>query len=603
MRMLHRAGALLLLCILAGLGMSQAQTTNTRLELARASTDGRLVLHLMVPRGQTIDSATLRSGVNTISLEADPLPLPLTRWVVLDASSSMVNLQPAIQSALTRFLTNREGRSGIITYDSAVRVLRPTTRQADIDDFLTDYNATANEPGCLADALERIVMTERDVNRAWRILLITGPLSRQTICTERRLPTLPAPIDIIVVSDQVDDALADLVERSGGSIMTGNLRTIEARINEVNTLWSQPSFALNGRIEGSPGERDTLEVVLANGLTEQTPLRFTIQAAPQASPQATSPNLATIPPRPTDTPAPTQTEPPPTAQPSATPTEQGEAAIIAPPLDPAPTTAAPASGPAPGAPDSSNLIILGLGAVALVLLLLGFVLWRRRPQPDPEPGHHSGNFYQSISSPGTATPKGLVVPGQPVGPPRKGNFGETIMEKLVGPGAAPVSTRRLDKEDPAATPALNGGVLAEQDEALLTQVLTDSQFRRMMNDDQASEEVVAWLRLDGGSQRDFALKRTGALLGRGVDCEIIVRDDPAISRQHARLSVNSAGMVMLTRLSLTNPIIVGGVYVVNDHILQPNDVIHLSDRTRLIFIARQPDTGDDGAFIDDETLL
>jgi pSer/pThr/pTyr-binding forkhead associated (FHA) protein len=79
------------------------------------------------------------------------------------------------------------------------------------------------------------------------------------------------------------------------------------------------------------------------------------------------------------------------------------------------------------------------------------------------------------------------------------------------------------------------------------------------------------------------------LVGRSTDCDIQITGDPAISRHHARLEVAEDDSITISRLSATNPVIIGGVQVGNHHPLRPNDVIHLSDATRLIYIEK-PDS-------------
>ncbi|MDQ7036070.1 MAG: hypothetical protein Q9P01_14910 [Anaerolineae bacterium] len=84
-----------------------AQIRSTRVELA--TLDGSDVLfHMRVLRGQTIETAELTQGGTTVTLEASPVPLANTQWIVLDASEEMVNLQTTVQSAVQRFLRNNE---------------------------------------------------------------------------------------------------------------------------------------------------------------------------------------------------------------------------------------------------------------------------------------------------------------------------------------------------------------------------------------------------------------------------------------------------------------------------------------------------------------
>ncbi|MEO1166695.1 MAG: FHA domain-containing protein [Chloroflexota bacterium] len=95
--------------------------------------------------------------------------------------------------------------------------------------------------------------------------------------------------------------------------------------------------------------------------------------------------------------------------------------------------------------------------------------------------------------------------------------------------------------------------------------------------------------------RDQPLTMRGAVIGRSQECDIQITDDRAISRKHARLDVQADRQVTISRLSATNKVVVGGVQVGNKHVLKPNDVIHLTDTTRMVFIAKESEEAQDSA--------
>lgn len=627
-----------------------AQTGSARLEFASVDSDGNVILHVMVPRGQTIEQASLQIEGETIALETGEQPLPATRWLVVDASDSLLNLQPAVQSALQRFLRNTEGLTGLIFYDSSVMVLQPTDSQDEIDTFLAQYNATANQPGCLADALNTITTNQRDLDRSLRIMLITGQLSQSARCAQQDLSavSLSAPLDVVAISDTVSDDLRDLTARSGGSVVTASLRTVEARINEVRTLWSQPTYALFGTIEaGQPSALDQLTITLASGVEEQLDVRLQQLVEPTPTPQPTAIILPTIPPRPTDTPFPTPELPTATAtglEPPATSTDvtqaaeatddiqvaviathittatQDSAAIVAPiatdlPLEPSEIPVAPT--PAPDADNSGNnstqVIVIGAIVVLAVALVVAGVVMLQRQNVTPEDAATlppSGNFYETLDRSNDDAPTqaprqtGQRVQ-QPVTPvdrksgDRQGMEAAQDREEMTE--FAPDEYNVYDEYDeyddydddaetmagPQDSIANRHAALSDDDELLITKILSDEQFLKMMQgDDDDGDDVVAWLRLDGETSSDYALTKRGAVIGRSQECDIIILNDSATSRKHARLDVEADGQVTITRLSATNPVVVGGVLVRNKHPLKPNDVIHLSDKTRLIFITQ-----------------
>lgn len=122
-----------------------AQIRSTRIELVSVTFDGEVLLHVRTPRGQTIESAQLQQGENIVILEAEPVQLPVTQWVILDASDEMVNLQSVVQSNVQRFLQNTEHDTGLIFYNSDLNILRPSNRPEQIEDFLSNYIATAGK--------------------------------------------------------------------------------------------------------------------------------------------------------------------------------------------------------------------------------------------------------------------------------------------------------------------------------------------------------------------------------------------------------------------------------------------------------------------------
>lgn len=173
------------------------------------------------------------------------------------------------------------------------------------------------------------------------------------------------------------------------------------------------------------------------------------------------------------------------------------------------------------------------------------------------------------------------------------DIGETrIAPEAAGLGT-PTQAAKLDD-----TYMEESAEFGDEDELLVTQVLTDERFKQMVQQSKSNEEIVGWMRLSTegeAASEDFPLTAKGAVIGRSLDCDIRVKEDRAISRQHARLDVRPNGQVTISRLSAVNPVVVGGVQVSNRHPLKPNDVIHLSDRTRLIYVAKDID------FVEDTT--
>jgi len=548
--------ALLLLSIAAGSQTHAQIPPSTRVEFASLLPEGGTVLHVRVLRGQTIETAELEIEGQKLPLDAAPVPLPLTQWILLDASDGMLNFQPAVLAAVQRFLSGSGDRTGMIIYDSRVRVLQPTESESQINDFLAAYTATAEQPGCLGDALSVLNDMQRATERSWRILLITADLSRQTTCARQDLPTLPAPIDIVSIADGENEALTDLIERSGGNRFNANLRTIEARVNEVRALWGQPSYAVRHETLNSVPQRALLHVTLANGLEESVPVRFMTYNLPQ----------------------------PETAQVTAAPTITLDI-LPARPVEPVAAEANAAG----GSDNIALLLIFGTILFVIGVVILALALSRARQALPaqavvPATVDHSTSFYNALDQSAVADNPQENTRVRERAVLNDDDLGMTqIAQPEGGEDDAPhTATVKIDDDYD------DYDDYDEDDELLITRVLSDDQFQRMVEQSQQDQAVVAWLRVESRDiMTDFQLTQRGALIGRGMGCDIQVKGDSAISRQHLRIDVQDDGQVTISRLSATNPVLVNGQQVSNRHLLRPNDVIHLSDRTRIIFVGNQ----------------
>lgn len=550
--------------VLLFVSSATAQLESTRVELVAQTFSDDALFHVRVLRGQTIESAELTQGDKTLTLETEPVPLPITQWIVIDASEEMVNLQAAVLQGVQRFLRNDTNQNGLITFNSRVNVLRPTDRVSQIDNFLADYTATADEPACIESALEQINEVERNLDRTWRILVITAAdFSQESRCSNTTMPTLPAPVDIIAVTDEIPQKLNDLVNTSGGNILTANLRTVEARVNEVRTQWGQPSYALRAPLpdDWDSGDPMQLTVTLSNGTEETTEVMFreyNIPLPPEPTVVPTDIVLETIPTR--------------AVEPTVATDDTSENIVI-------PETSDNDTS------DSGNvafLLIIGavLFIVGAVVLALAMSRVRRAPytQATSTP---SQNFYESLADEDDGILATKVRERNLV---EDRDIGSTQISDNIAPA--------LDADEPDTRTFIQEDA---EDELIITQVLSDQRFQSMMRQSDDDTEIVAFLRLEGMAEGDFALYKRGALIGRSQDCDIQITGDRAISRQHAKLEVQDNGLVTISRLSATNPVVVGGINVANRHPLKSNDVIHLTDMTRLIFIANVDEEFDEEA--------
>jgi hypothetical protein len=491
---------------------------------------------------------------------------------------------------------------GIIIYDQAVQVWQPTSQMSEISAILSQYNATADAPGCVGDALAALRQAGRSTDEAVRVLLVAGPLSRQGLCAAPVIQSVYAPLDSIIVADAPDDEYLDLAERSAGTTRRANLLTIEARLNEVKTLWSNPVYALRGTLPNAIEERGQVTLTLSQGDTLTRPVTLVALAAPEET-SAAGPVIQRIP---TATPAPTV---PGAAAPPATIAPVTSVAVNAAPGVVEATTAPPDAPVTSAAPRPTS-------APVAVLPPNG------NDPPDTAP----------TTAPETL-PEAAPVPAASSEPPAdESEADQTLMLALIGGaavlmigfvlllmrGGRPAKTvvpavayaAKADQPDPTIIEPFEsfdfygrGGAPPDEarssdDELLITQILSDDEFQHMQQ--ASSGAVIGWLRLDRTPPQDFEVREQGVTIGRKASCAIVIADDPVLSGEHARLKPRTDGTVWLEVLSRTNPVVVNRVVIHQGQSrqLRPQDVIQLSPQTRLVFIQRRgasehPDSLDD----------
>lgn len=615
--------------------ITQAQATDVFIEWAAQSDTNTVTVHVRVPRGQEIEVATIGDDATLSLLEAQPAPMNTTTWLVIDASATMLNFQSPVQTSLQRWLTSdstlRDGEVGLIAYNNDLQIAEPSRFQSQVDDFLAEYTVTANTVGCLGDALTTIAEREREVNRSVRILVITAEWSRQTTCTQSAVPDdLLAPIEMIILANEenTDDALIELAERGGTMPLFANVRLLDTRLDEIQAAWDNPTFRLDATFANPLPSNATITVNLSNGdaITQQvqfdifvqppTPIASpTVPTATLIAPTETASPTTTIAPTSTDVPdeptatnmqaEPTATDVPPTVTSTPQP-ETTEAAIASAPTEVTDTEAPSASDMDDNLPllllIGGTLFVIGIGFVVIAFTRLGNTA--NKTDSDPPKKDDSSSFYDTLDKPTDA----LRTPVVQVNPAKQGGVANEIdqlitrMEDVEAienanpieqTGMVDMDTDLLNQMKTISDPDHPTGH-PNDSQAIITQMLSDEQFRAMMNQSQDDEEVVAWLQVVSGDRKtSYDLTRRGAIVGRGKDCDIQITGDSAVSRQHVQFTVPEDFNITVSRLSANNPVVVGGVQVSNRHPLQPNDVVYLSDRTYIVFVLN--DDNDDTA--------
>ncbi|MFP4320857.1 MAG: FHA domain-containing protein [Anaerolineales bacterium] len=336
---------------------------------------------------------------------------------------------------------------------------------------------------------------------------------------------------------------------------------------------------------------------------------------PEADALATEASTAR--PTPTDVPPDEATEGPAEATPS--PNEVSQATEAAPQNDEAPTdapTAAPEETESavpltvaedPPAADASDdesdsfnpLILVGGGLVGLAALLLGaYVVLSRRPAtPTVQPVASAApsammNTFQDVTEYEATFQESAASEPYDF----YASAGATTPQPALARRAPATSVERQQAE----LAAQHTDLLSEEDEMLVTEMLSDTDFQQMRQ--QSAREVVGWLRLDMEPPRHFELFAGPALVGRKPSCDVVITDDSSVSGEHLRLEWEAEGTMWVSTISKTNPAMVSGLILPPGEArpLQPQDVIQLSPKTRLIYLQRLPETPVDQAPLDDE---
>lgn len=602
-------------CLLAqiiGTGwMVHAQSSrDARVELAAYTEDGQLLLQVSVPRSQSIESAELTLGANTtpIVLRANPLALAMRQWFILDIGNEMINAYPRMSSALATFLEGQPADTevGFIFFNESVTLVPPTTDLATWKTELSRRSALAGMSACSGDALAELAQAYNpSTQQATRVLVIAGARTRQGNCQNAPLASsLGIPIDLIVLDTTIDDDYLDLADQTGGQARQTNISTITARLNEVNTLWEQPIYALQGQWSGEAPTEGILSVRLLDGSNLTLPVSFTVME------NASVVEVANLTPTPAiiypDTPTPTFTStitPSPTASLTYTPTEEvtiaasltetplpalastesGVASVgdQAPPSFPTSTATPP---PAPVTTDTTTtsdeseasinpLILIGGAMVLLALIVAGvYMAWPRRPRPAPTATYypsHDITDYEHTYIESDAPEDAFDLYG---------------LRQYQSSGTwSGASGTRIDFASPQEHTLIDQrpSQLSQEDELLITRMSEDEDFKAVQKTSPSS--VVGWLRW--GDKPEHPITASGLVIGRKANCDFVIANDAAISNEHVRLSV-AAGDVLLEVLSHHNPVKVGGVILRLGQIrrLMSKDVIQFSEKTRLVFI-------------------
>jgi hypothetical protein len=582
-RLIIVVGALLSIIVIYTF-VVQAQQVDSRIEFAAVFPDNSLLIHVTVP--QAIESAALTIAQTQIDLQTTDISASQVRWLLLDGSDAMLNLQPAVQTAALNLFNGAPNFStGVIVYNANTETHRlPTDQAHEVEQFISTYAATANENGCLWDALTMVNAYPRTFDQVPRVLVITSGLSSQAGCVQQSPPTLNFTVDIIVLADTVDNTLQEFSTQSNGTLLTANLRTLNRQVQNIADLWSSSIFMLRGRLDEPPSGEATLSLTLANDTSVELPISFESSLYPVG--------LVTVTPTPTEIPTevpPTETlTPTDTASPTNTPTNTSTPTSTYTPTPTFTATDTPTSTATetPTAtltetPTSTTTETPTLTPTETPTPSPTFTP-TATPTPIPEPPDTFTSMVETVRTGGPILWGGIALFA----------FGVFAAVRMTSSRrrVAQSFTRTTSFYENLDTQLNNRATLIntarnEDEEIVVTAALPDEQLQKMTEDlPEAVEGVIAWLRLNTVVPQYFELRAEGALIGRSKDCDMIIKGDLFVSRQHARLQVIE-GAVFVEKISARNPVLVNKVAITDPQPLHSYDVIQLSPTTQLTFIA------------------
>lgn len=568
--------------LLAGLVLVyplQAQSNEARIEYALLE-NGTLTLHVAVPRGRTIEEATLAIGGVELPLLAQPVPLPTTQWLILDQSDGVINYASNIKTGVLQFLKSQTTttRTGFLFYTNEVKSYFPTDNLREQETWLNGYSGQSGRMGCVGDAFSYLAQQDRPQDRSQRVLLIAGTLSRQGVCTQQAFSSVYAPVDVLVVAETVDDFYRDVVEQSGGTLYRANIQTITNRLNEVGQLWSNPAYLLSGVYNGTQTSgRLTVRLSDRSIINLQVNAR---QVLATEQPANALPTLAIVGGLPTETPTlapstvpveavqvvPTATQPPqqpvssapqnppqaveptPVILPSATAQTANTAPNVAPPtaisVVSTPTSVLARELPSPETVTSNALpdwaIPVGVG-IASVLVIGGVVGLLRRPKPK----------------------------ATPLNQPTKPQSDHTVLENFTL-----VEYENQPLKDQEFTEMVDAEMLQE-----MTQIVTEEELR-----DSLRPLIVARLRFEDGAT--YPIKRPQTTLGRLETNDISLAGNTQISREHVVFEVSDDDVLTL-KIRTKNAILINERTPFDGQALRIGDVLTLAPALKATLISAE----------------
>jgi hypothetical protein len=521
---------ILSLLLFLGNGSVLAQETEAvRVLQAVSYSNGHVNLHLVIPDGQTIAGAEL-SLADGASFDLLAQQIEIEQWILLDASSGAVNVAAIFQAKIESFAEtlSANGHLSLILFGEEAQVFESISDTEALLSLFDTYNPRIDEQSCAFDALAKLFNSENEPNQVRRILLLVGDATPQTKCLTNIYTNINTPVDVIQITNSLDDTFSNIAQGSGGSYFKANVQSLSSRVDELQKLWDQPVYLLSGEAEQNIANGEII-VSLANGQAIHKTVEFEQIILPTVTPTlvptATATDTATQTPTAiaTDTPSTTATNT--VVSITETTTSEATEQILVPGTDATATIVSPTATPidnvSPSVVNSSLLIIGGVSAVLVVVVVMFALLFAR----------NSGKALEMT---------------------------ETFTE----------STTDSDLER------------TEMLEDTVENPLEKTEFVSMDEVAQSARSVlVAYLHHEE-SGKSYEVRSPMTILGRKEGVGIHIDGDRQISREHVRFSLWPDNTVWMTRLT-QNPVILNGKPLDKSAQLRSGDTLQLSANLRL----------------------
>ncbi|MGJ3239860.1 MAG: FHA domain-containing protein [Anaerolineae bacterium] len=538
-----------LLIIAFGQPMSAQERPSARLLRASYDADNRLVLQIETAPDVTLREASLRVNSIQTPLTLNTQTLDSEQWVLIDAGASMRDAYRVLSDELRRFTgaLDPQLRFAGVQFGTSVSRLDPTNDPQLIMDWLDTYRAQPLASACVFDALAQLPDDTQSPEVIRRVLVVAGiPTTPTPNCTAPR--SSDVPVDVILIGRDDQSVYLDLARISGGYVSLGAVGTLSQRFQAYIRELRASTFYLATTPIQQAFTRGDLVLTLSNGEIITVIVRPAGELIPSPTPTNTPTPTSTLTPTVTQTFTATATvtaSATATHTPSATPTRT-PTPTLTPTLTLTPTpTSTPTLTPEITPTEQISLAMVNSSPTAVPIVL------------------------EPVQSTPFLTNAQFIIVGASM----------AVLVVLLAMAQLLGWFQRTAKPSPVNESPV-GEVTLYNTEDLLEMEQTEIVTLRQIASRTGKTHVANLI-----NERDdiiYEIHRPVATLGRRIGSDILVAGDRQISRDHARFITGDTGTIRIVRIT-SNPILINGVPIEQQHDLYDGDVVQLSPNLQVRF--------------------